>query len=103
MGCRGTDLPVVRDCEFAVAARRLRSGEAGVYIIRNGQGRSLALSTHSARARGDKAAVGRLDFSRTFYSDAFMGNRMAVALAHRCACARGCIVPRCEERVWKSR
>src|SRR5947199_285194 len=48
LDCRGTDRRFVRDRQFALASRRLRSGEAGVHLIRNCQGRPLALSAHAA-------------------------------------------------------
>jgi len=103
MGYRGIDHPFIRDRQFALAARRLRSGEAGIHLIRHGQGRPLALSAHAARTSRDKAAVGRLDLSCAFRGDALVGNRMAVAVAYRCARARVRVIPRCLGRVWKSR
>jgi hypothetical protein len=101
MGYRGTDRRFVRYRQFALAARRLRSSEAGVHLIRNGQGRPLALSAHAARTSRDKAAVGGLDVSCAFCGDALMGNRMAFAVACRCARARVRVIPRCQGRVWK--
>src|SRR4029077_21263015 len=85
MGCRSTDRRFVRNRQFAVATRGVRSSEAGIHLIRNGQGGPLALSAHAAGTSCDKAAVSRLDLSCAFRGDAFVGNRMAVAVARRCA------------------
>ena len=55
----------------------------------------LALSAHAARTSRDKAAVSRLDLSCAFRGDAIVGNRMAFAVACRCARARVRVIPRC--------
>jgi hypothetical protein len=103
MDCRGTEHPFVRDRQFAVATRRLRSSEAGIHLIRNGQGWPVALSAHAVGTSCDKAAVSRLDLGCAFCGDAIVGNRMAVAVARRCTRTRGRVIPRCQGCVWKSR
>ena len=101
MDRRGTDHPFVRDRQFAVAARRLRSSETGVHFVRNGQGWPLALSAHAARTSGDKAAPSRLVFSRAFRGDAIVGNRVAVSVAYRCARASIRVIPAAKEAYGK--
>ena len=69
------------DRQFAVAARRLRSGEAGLHVLRDDQGRTLVLSAHATGTRGNKAAARRLDFCWPFFFNAFMGRGMASTVA----------------------
>ncbi len=103
MDCRGTDHLFVRDRQFAVAARRLRSSQTGVHFIRNGQGGPLALSAHATRTNCDKAAVGRLDFGCVFrvtrsWEIAWRLPSLVAALALAVVLFRAA-----NERVWKSR
>src|SRR5205823_3801519 len=71
--------------------------------LRNGQGRALALSTHAARARRDKAAVGRLDFSRLICANTVMGNRMALAVLFGRSFVRRLVIPLCKGSLWIER
>src|SRR5439155_7523325 len=84
--------PFVSDRRFALAARRLRSGEAGIYVLRDNQGRTLVLSAHATRTRGNKAAAGRLDFSRAVCANAIVGSGVATAIVSCCGCDRNLVI-----------
>ena len=63
-----------------MAFGRLRSGEAGLHLFRNGEVRQLVLPTHPKLVGGDQTATSRLDVGRDFRSDAIMGTGVAVAV-----------------------
>src|SRR6266699_1963365 len=75
--------PFVSHRQFAVAARRLRSSQAGIYLLRNDQGRTLVLSADAARTCGDQATVGGMDVSRSLHIDPIMGSSVAAAITSR--------------------
>src|SRR5438034_6199835 len=81
--------------QFAVAARRLRSGEASIHFLPNDQGRPVASSTDSARTRSNQTAVRRMGFSWSFYTNAIMGRSVAVPVVSRCGCLGVALISRC--------
>src|SRR6266566_7327850 len=72
--------PLVSNRQFAVAARRLRSSKAGIYFLRDDQGRTLVLSADATRTCRDEATAHWLDFSRSFYINPIMGRGVAVTI-----------------------
>src|SRR4029453_12051053 len=81
--------------QFSVAARRLRSGQAGLYVLRDDPGGTLVLSAHAPRTRGNEAAPRRLDFSWRVFLNAFMGRGMAIAVTRFSHCGIDLVVSRC--------
>src|SRR6266566_692831 len=92
--CRRHD-PLVSHGQFAVAARRLRSSKAGIYFLRDDQGRTLALSADAAPTCRDEATARGLAFSRSFYINPIMGRGVAVAITSRCDCLVDLVVSLC--------
>jgi len=99
MGVAALIVVFVRDRQFALAARRLRSAKQAFTSFEMVK-EAMALSAHAARTSRDKAAVGR-GSQRPFCDDALMGNRMAVA-SFVAALALALVLFRAaKRRVWK--
>src|SRR5262249_24069012 len=81
--------------QSAMAARRLRPGEAGVYFLPNGQRGLLAVPTNPTSARRNETATGRMDFGSAFYLNAIMGCSVAVTVIGRCGRLGAALVPLC--------
>src|SRR4029453_12580515 len=96
LGCCRPDDFAFHDRQFAVAARRLRSGQAGLYVLRDDGGGTLVLSAHAPRTRSNEAAPRRLDFSWRVFFNAFMGRGLAIAVPSGGDCDLGSTVPGCE-------
>ena len=103
VGCCQPDDFAFHNRQFAVAARRPRSGKAGIYILRDDQGGTLVLSADATGIRGNEAAVRRLDFRGPFFLNAFMGCGMAIAVTSSGACDLGSAVPRCKSGLRNNR
>jgi len=81
--CRRHDL-FVSHRQFAVAARRLRSSQAGIYFLRDDQGRTLVLSADAAPTCRDEATARGLDFRWSVYANPIMGRGVAIAIPSGC-------------------
>src|SRR6266513_6147319 len=92
--CRRYDL-LVSHRQFAVAARRLRSSQAGIYFLRDDQGRTLVLSADAAPTCSDQTAAGGMDFRRGLYLNAVLGRGVAVAIPSDCNCLVDLVVSLC--------
>ena len=82
-----------------MATRRLRSGEAGVYFLSNGQRGPLAIPTNATSACSNETATGRMDFGSAFYRDPIMGFSVAVTITGCCGCFGVAVVPLCRVRL----
>src|SRR5205085_2495773 len=79
-GRSGVNGLAVRDFEFSLAPGRLRPGETGLHLFRDGAAGTLDLSAHSEWMGRDEAPVRRLVFRRIFFRASIVGTGLASAV-----------------------
>src|SRR5437588_9925087 len=80
LGRRGARGRLARDFEFSLAPGRLRSGETGLHLFRDGAAGTLDLSAHSEWMGRDEAAARRLVFRWTFFRGSLVGTGVAASV-----------------------
>src|SRR6516162_4711265 len=89
--------------ESAVAAAGLPPGAAGVYFVRDDQGRPLVLSTDSACNDRAKTTPRWLGFSCDLRDHAVVGYCVAASFVPDGSATRDHLVPRGDCRLWSGR